>query len=82
MAPMFYQSLPLSSRMLLKRWQQEAPETIATLEASGQLLPLLQEANEQTLDLLYDLTVVQKRDYQTALEIALQWSSFPTARPQ
>jgi hypothetical protein len=68
--------------MLLKRWKQEAPEMVATLEASGQLLPLLQEANEQTLDLLYDLTIVQKRDYRTALEIALRWSSLPAARPQ
>ena len=82
MAPTTYHSLPLSSRMLLQRWKQEAPEMVATLEASGQLLPLLQEANEQTLDLLYDLTIVQKRDYRTALEIALSWSSLPAARPQ
>ncbi len=82
MAPTTYHSLPLSSRRLLQRWKQEAPEVVATLEASGQLLPLLQEANDQTLDLLYDLTVVQKRDYPTALEIALSWSSLPAARPQ
>jgi hypothetical protein len=68
--------------MLLKRWQQEAPEMIEKLEASGQLLPFLQQANERTLDLLYHLTIVEKKDYRSALEAAMQWSSLQTPRTQ
>ncbi|HEX7362273.1 MAG TPA: hypothetical protein VF283_17415 [Bryobacteraceae bacterium] len=62
---------PLASRFILGRWKKEAPETVAELEASGQLLPALNQASEQVTELLYQLTVVQKMDYQAALEIAM-----------
>jgi hypothetical protein len=72
-------TLPLTSRLILNRWKNEAPEMIADLEASGQLLPALNQANEQVTELLYELTVVKKMDYQAALEIAMnEWGSSPS----
>jgi hypothetical protein len=75
-------TLPLTSRLILKRWKNEAPEMVAHLEVAGQLLPALQHANEQLIELLYQLTVVQKMDYQAALEIAMnEWGSSPSRQP-
>lgn len=72
-------TLPLTSRLILNRWKNEAPQMVADLEASGQLLPALNQANEQLIELLYQLTVVQKMDYQAALEIAMnEWGSSPS----
>jgi hypothetical protein len=78
-----YDSLPLTSRMILHRWTNQAPEMVVTLEATGQLLPALHQANEQVLELLYQLTMVQKMDYNTAFEIAMnEWSSLPSQSAQ
>ena len=75
-------TLPLTSRLILSRWKNEAPEMVTQLEASGQLLPALNQANEQVTELLYQLTVVQKMDYQAALEIAMnEWGSSPSQPP-
>lgn len=72
-------TLPLISRLILNRWKSEAPQMVADLEASGQLIPALNQANEQVVDLLYQLTVVRKMDYQAALEIAMsEWGSLPS----
>ncbi|MGI8960936.1 MAG: hypothetical protein ACR2IV_14470 [Bryobacteraceae bacterium] len=72
-------TLPLTSRLILSRWKNEAPEMVADLEVSGQLLPALNQATEQLIELLYQLTIVQKMDYQAALEIAMnEWSSSPS----
>jgi hypothetical protein len=74
-----YDSLPLTSRMILRRWISEAPEMVTTLETTGQLLSALNQANEQLLETLYQLTVVRKLDYNAALEIALhEWSASPS----
>ena len=78
-----YDSLPLTSRMILQRWTSEAPEMVATLEASGQLLSALNQANEQLLETLYQLTMAQTVDYNAALEIALhEWSASPNPTAQ
>ena len=75
-------TLPLTSRLILNRWKNEAPEMVADLETSDQLLPALQQANEQVTELLYELTVVKKLEYQAALEIAMnEWGSSPS-QPQ
>jgi len=72
-------TLPLTSRLILKRWKNEAPQMVADLEASDQLLPALDQANERLIDLLYQLTMVQKMEYQAALEIAMnEWGSSPS----
>jgi hypothetical protein len=75
-------TLPLISRLILKRWKTEAPQMIADLETSGQLMAVLNQTSERVVDLLYQLTVVQKMDYQAALEIAInEWASLPS-RPE
>ena len=44
----------------------------------NQLQPVLRQAQEQTGDLLYTLTVVRKMDYQAAWELATQeWAFLP-----
>ena len=67
--------LPLMARMLLDRWRKESLELITQLEESGQLLAMLEQANESTIDLLYELTIHQKKDYRAALEAAMEWSA-------
>jgi hypothetical protein len=76
-------TLPLTSRMILQRWTSLAPEMVATLAASSQLLPALSQANEQLLETLYQLTMLQKMEYNAALEIALnEWSALPSPPPR
>ena len=76
---MMYDSLPLSSRLILRRWIDQAPQMVADLEATNQLLPALNQADEQMNDLLYDLAIVRKMDYNQAFEIAMnEWSAVPT----
>jgi hypothetical protein len=46
-------------------------------------LPALNQANEQLLETLYQLTMVQKMEYNAALEIALnEWSASPSLPPR
>jgi hypothetical protein len=72
-------TLPLISRRILKRWKTEAPQMVTDLETSGQLMAVLNQTSERVVDLLYQLTVVQKMDYHAALEIAMdEWSSLPS----
>jgi hypothetical protein len=69
--------------MILQRWTSLAPEMVATLAASNQLLPALSQANEQLLETLYQLTMLQKMEYNAALEIALNgWSALPSSPPR
>ena len=76
-------TLPLTSRMILQRWTSAAPEMVATLAASNQLSPALNQANEQLLETLYQLTITRKMDYNTALEIAFhEWSASPSPSPR
>jgi hypothetical protein len=76
-------TLPLTSRMILQRWTAVAPEMVATLAASNQLLLALSQANEQLLETLYQLTMVQKMEYNAALEIALnEWRALPSSPPR
>lgn len=72
-------TIPLTSRMILQRWTSAAPELVAALAASNQLLPALNRANDQLVETLYQLTMVQKMEYNSALEIALgEWSASPS----
>jgi hypothetical protein len=77
------ETLPLTSRMILQRWTSAAPEMVASLAAAGQLQPALNQANEQLLETLYQLTMVEKMEYNAALEIALdEWSASPSPPPR
>jgi hypothetical protein len=70
--------------LILKHWRTHRPEVVEELEKMNQLQPVLRQAQEQTGDLLYNLTVVQKMDYQSAWELATrEWGFLPEEdRPQ
>jgi hypothetical protein len=64
--------------LILKHWRTHRPEVVEELEKMNQLQPVLRQALEQTGDLLYNLTVVQKMDYQSAWELATrEWAFLP-----
>jgi hypothetical protein len=64
--------------LILKHWTTHRPELIEELERTNQLQPVLRQAQEQTGDLLYHLTVIQKMEYQTAWELATrEWAFLP-----
>ena len=64
--------------LILKHWTTHRPELIAELERTNQLQPALRQAQEQTGDLLYTLTVIQKMEYHAAWELATrEWAFLP-----
>ena len=64
--------------LILKHWTTHRPELIEELERTNQLQPVLRQAQEQTGDLLYHLTVVQKMEYHAAWELAMrEWAFLP-----
>ena len=65
--------------LILKHWTTHRPGVIEELERTNQLQPVLRQAQEQTGDLLHNLTVIQKMDYQAAWEVATQeWAFLPS----
>ncbi len=61
--------------LILKHWTTHRPGVIEELERTNQLQPALRQAQEQTGDLLYNLTVVQKMEYHAAWELATrEWA--------
>ncbi len=64
--------------LILKHWTSHRPELIEELEKTNQLQPALRQAQEQTGDLLYTLTVIQKMEYHAAWELAMrEWAFLP-----
>ncbi len=64
--------------LILKHWTNHRPGLIEELERTNQLAPALRQAQEQTGDLLYNLTVVQKMQYHAAWELAMrEWAFLP-----
>ena len=64
--------------LILKHWRSHRPGLIEELERTNQLQPVLRQAQEQTGDLLYNLTVVQKMEYHAAWELAMrEWAFLP-----
>ena len=55
---------------ILEHWKRHRPTMVATLEKGNQLQQAIFAAQELTGNLLYELTVIRKMDYQTAWEIA------------
>src|SRR5580700_5878381 len=63
---------------ILEHWRRHRPKMVEKLERGNQLRPAIFAAQELTGDLLYELTVVQKMDYQPAWEIATrEWAFLP-----
>ena len=70
---------------ILKHWRRHRPTMVKNLERGNQLQQAIFAAQELTGNLLYELTVVQKMDYQFAWEIATrEWAFLPDEedRPQ
>ena len=64
--------------LILNHWRTHRPEAIKELEKMNQLEPVLRQAQEQTGDLLYNLTVIQKMEYHAAWELATrEWAFLP-----
>jgi hypothetical protein len=63
---------------ILEHWKRHRPTMVRNLEKADQLQQAVFAAQELTGNLLYELTVVQKMDYQAAWEIATkEWAFLP-----
>jgi len=70
-------------QMILEHWQKHRPQMVEELQRANRLDQTVYEVQELTGDLLYDLTVVQKMDYQAAWEIATrEWAFLPSQSRQ
>lgn len=69
---------------ILRHWRENCPQMVKDLEKQNQLEQTLDEAQERTGDLLYELVSVQKLDYQAAWEMAMrEWALLPEeSRPR
>ncbi|MGO9229300.1 MAG: hypothetical protein ACLQKA_08850 [Bryobacteraceae bacterium] len=68
---------------ILEHWKRHRPTMVATLEKGNQLQQAVFAAQELTGNLLYELTVIRKMDYQTAWEIATrEWAFLPDENDQ
>jgi hypothetical protein len=68
---------------ILEHWRHHRPKMVEKLERATQLPQAIFAAQELTGNLLYELTVVQKMDYQPAWEIATrEWAFLPDEEDQ
>ena len=68
---------------ILEHWKRHRPTMVATLEKGNQLQQAVFAAQELTGNLLYELMVIQKMDYQFAWEIATrEWAFLPDEEDQ
>jgi hypothetical protein len=68
---------------ILEHWKRHRPTMVATLAKGNQLQQAVFAAQELTGDLLYELMVVRKMDYQFAWEIATrEWAFLPDEEDQ
>jgi hypothetical protein len=68
---------------ILEHWKHHRPTMVENLEKTHQLQQAVFAAQELTGNLLYELTVVQKMDYQAAWEIATkEWAFLPGEEDQ
>ena len=77
--------MPPLGYQILEHWNKYRPTMVATLTAGNQLQQAIFAAQELTGNLLYELAVVQKMDYQIAWELATrEWAFLPDEedRPQ
>ena len=73
-----HERTPLGEK-ILRHWTTHWPDMVRELQRTNRLEEVLQEVQERTGDLLYELTVVQKMDYQVAWELAMEeWATLPS----
>lgn len=76
-------TLTLLGFKILEHWRRHRPMMVANLEKANQLQKAVFAAQELTGDLLYELNVVRKMDYQFAREIAMrEWALLPDEEDQ
>jgi hypothetical protein len=76
-------SLTPLGHQILEHWKRHRPMMVKKLERGNQLQQSIFAAQELTGNLLYELTVVQKMDYQPAWEIATkEWAFLPDEEDQ
>ena len=70
-------------QQILEHWKRHRPTMVGNLERENQLQRAIFAAQELTGNLLYELTVVQKMDYQPAWEMATrEWAFLPDEQDQ
>ena len=75
MTPLGYQ--------ILEHWRRYRPRMVGKLEQANQLQKAVFAAQELTGNLLYELTVIHKMDYQPAWELATrEWAFLPDEEDQ
>ena len=68
---------------ILEHWSKYRPKMVATLTAQNHLPQAIFAAQELTGNLLYELAVVQKMEYQIAWELATrEWAFLPDEEDQ
>lgn len=68
---------------ILEHWRRHRPTMVEKLDKGNQLQQAIFAVQELTGNLLYELTVVQKMDYQPAWEIATrEWAFLPDEEDQ
>ena len=68
---------------ILEHWRRHRPKMVTALDQAGRLQQAVYAAQELTGNLLYELMVVQKMDYQFAWEIATrEWAFLPDEEDQ
>ena len=73
---------PLGQK-ILEHWSRHRPTMVEMLNKGNQLQQAVFAAQELTGNLLYELMVVQKMDYQFAWEIATrEWAFLPDEEDQ
>ena len=70
-------------QQILEHWSKYRPTMVAMLAAQNQLQQAIFAAQELTGNLIYELAVVQKMDYQIAWELATrEWAFLPDEEDQ
>ena len=78
-----YTTLTPLGNQILEHWRRHRPMMVEELDKGSQLRQAIFAAQELTGNLLYELTVVQKMDYQPAWEIATrEWAFLPDEEDQ
>ena len=77
------ESLTPLGHQILKHWKRYRPTMVGNLERENNLQRAIFAAQELTSNLLYELTVLRKMEYNQAWEIATrEWAFLPSEEDQ
>lgn len=76
-------TMTLLGHQILEHWRRYRPMMVEQLDKANQLQQAIFAAQELTGNLLYELTVIRKMDYQPAWEMATrEWAFLPSEEDQ